>query len=92
MLGNAMMRILSEQSDWEVYGTIRSESLKKLFHPDIARNLLSGVDVEQYDSLLQTFLQVRPDVVINCIGLIKKFMNEEDPLHAISINAALPQR
>ncbi len=92
MLGNAMMRILSEQSDWEVYGTIRSESLKKLFHPDIARNLLSGVDVEQYDSLLQTFLQVRPDVVINCIGLIKKFMNEEDPLHAISINAALPHR
>lgn len=92
MLGNAMMRIMSEQSDWEVYGTIRSESLKKLFHPDIARNLLSGVDVEQYDSLLQTFLQVRPDVVINCIGLIKKFMNEEDPLHAISINAALPHR
>jgi len=92
MLGNAMMRILSEQSDWKVYGTIRSEGLKKLFDPDIARNLLSGVDVEQYDSLLQAFLQVRPDVVINCIGLIKKFMNEEDPLHAISVNAALPHR
>lgn len=92
MLGNAMMRILGEQSDWDVYGTIRSEDLKKLFHPDIARNLLSGVDVEQYDSLLQAFLQVRPDVVINCIGLIKKFINEEDPLHAISVNAALPHR
>lgn len=92
MLGNAMMRILSEQNDWEVYGTIRSEGLKKLFHPDIARNLLSGVDVEQYDSLLQTFMQIRPDVVINCIGLIKKFMNEDDPLHAISINAVLPHR
>ncbi len=92
MLGNAMMRILSEEGDWDVYGTIRSEGLKKLFHQDIARNLLPGVDVEQYDSLLQTFLQVRPDVVINCIGLIKKFMSEEDRLHAISINAALPHR
>lgn len=92
MLGNAMMRILSERSDWAVYGTIRSESLKKFFPTDIAKNLLSGVDVEHYDSMLQTFLQVRPDVVINCIGLIKKFMDEEDPLHAISINAALPHR
>lgn len=92
MLGNAMMQILTERTDWEVYGTIRSDSLKKFFDSEVAKNLLPGVDVEQMDSLLQTFLQVRPDVVINCIGLIKKFMNEEDPLHAISINAALPHR
>lgn len=92
MLGNAMMRILSERSDWAVYGTIRSDSSKKFFPVDIANNLLSGIDVEQYDSLLQAYAQVRPDVVINCIGLIKKFMDEEDPLHAISVNAALPHR
>ncbi|RQO36110.1 NAD(P)-dependent oxidoreductase [Herminiimonas sp. KBW02] len=92
MLGNAMMRILSERSDWAVYGTIRSDSLKKFFPADIANNLLSGIDVEQVDSLLQAYAQVRPDVVINCIGLIKKFMDEEDPLHAISVNAALPHR
>ena len=92
MLGNAMVRVLSEKSDWQVYGTIRSESQKRLFSKDIAEWLLSGVDVEHYDSLLQAFIRVRPNVVINCIGLVKQLADAEDPLQAIPINALLPHR
>ena len=28
MLGNAMIRVLSENKDWEVYGTVRSDDVK----------------------------------------------------------------
>ena len=92
MLGNAMMRVLSEKKDWQVIGTLRSESAKRLFHSDIAAQLISGVDVEQQDSLLQAFIQARPDVVINCVGLIKQLADADDPLQAIPINALLPHR
>lgn len=92
MLGNAMIRVLGEMAGWQVYGTVRSEGSKKFFHPDIAERLISGVDVEHYDSLLQAFNKVRPDVVINCVGLIKQLADAEDPLQAIPINALLPHR
>lgn len=92
MLGNAMIRVLSEKADWQIYGTIRSESSKRFFRADIAERLLSGVDVEQHDSLLQAFIQTHPDIVINCVGLIKQLANAEDPLQAIPINALLPHR
>lgn len=92
MLGNAMIRVLSEKADWQVYGTVRSESTKRFFRADIAERLLSGIDVEQQDSLMQAFVRTRPDVVINCVGLIKQLAHAEDPLLAIPINALLPHR
>lgn len=92
MLGNAMTRVLSEKADWQVHGTVRSENSKRFFRADIAGRLLSGVDVEQHDSLTQAFIRVRPDVVINCVGLIKQLADADDPLQAIPINALLPHR
>ncbi|MDO9053993.1 MAG: SDR family oxidoreductase [Gallionella sp.] len=92
MLGNAMIRVLSEQSDWQVYGSVRSEGSKRLFEPRIAERLIAGVDVEHHDSLMQVFNKVRPDVVINCVGLIKQLADAEDPLQAIPINSLLPHR
>lgn len=92
MLGNAMMRVLSERADWQVHGTVRSESVKHLFQFDIASRLISGVDVEQHDTLIKAFTRSRPDVVINCVGLVKQLADAEDPLQAIPINALLPHR
>lgn len=92
MLGNAMVRVLSENADWQVHGTIRAESTRRLFKDSIAKRLISGVDVENNDSLLKVFIQVRPDVVINCVGLIKQLSGTDEPLHAIPMNALLPHR
>lgn len=92
MLGSTMIRVLSEQADWKVYGTVRSESNKRYFSEHIAEKLISGVDVEQIDSLMKVFASTRPDVVINCVGLIKQLANAEDPLQAIPINSMLPHR
>ncbi|NTV12500.1 MAG: SDR family oxidoreductase [Desulfobulbaceae bacterium] len=92
MLGNAMLRVLSEQADWQVWGTLRAAGAKRYFPEALADRLLVGVDVEQPDSLHQAFLKVRPQVVINCIGLVKQLADAEDPLQAIPINALLPHR
>jgi dTDP-4-dehydrorhamnose reductase len=92
MLGSAMMRVLSEKTENEVFGTVRSSALARFFSPQIAERLLSGCDVENHDALVKVFAQTKPDVVINCIGLIKQLAEADDPLVALPINSLLPHR
>ncbi len=92
MLGNAVVRLLSENSAWQVYGTVRNESVKRFFTADIAGRLIAGVDVEQQDSLTAAYARTRPNVVINCIGVVKQLDEANDPLRSVPINTLLPHR
>ena len=92
MIGSAMFRVLSEKPSWQVWGTLRQESAKRFFSKSLTERLLSGLDVEKPDAQVRAFAQVRPDVVINCIGLTKHHREAEDPLLAIPLNALLPHR
>lgn len=91
MLGNAMLRVLSDRVDWTVYGTVRTEVAPLLALVKEER-LVTGIHVDQYDSLLAAFSQTNPDVVINCVGLVKQLANAENPLEAVPINTLLPHR
>jgi dTDP-4-dehydrorhamnose reductase len=92
MLGSAMLRVLSEKEDWEVFGTVRSGEVKKFFASRIGARLVVGCDVENHDALSKLFAQVRPEVVINCISLTKELLTAGDPLLLIPIYALLPHR
>ena len=92
MLGNAMFRVLSETRELEVWGTVRASGARKSFDDAQASRLLSGVDVENVDALSDVLNRIRPDVVVNCIGLVKQFAEAGDPLLALPINAMLPHR
>lgn len=92
MLGNAVYRTFATSRGYDVVGTVRSAA-SKIALPDGARGeLLAGVDVEQVDSLVAAFERVRPDIVINCIGLVKQLAAANDPLVTLPINAMLPHR
>jgi len=92
MLGNAMMCKLSQNRALDIYGTLRSAASLNYFEPELAGRIITGVDVEHQDSLLNAFARVRPDVVINCVGLIKQLAEGNDPLVALPINSILPHR
>ena len=93
MLGHTLVHQLSTiDPDWEIFGTVRSESTYKYFNKKISENFISGVNVENVDSLIQVFDRVRPDIVINCVGLVKQLADSEDPLQALPINSILPHR
>ncbi len=92
MLGHAMFRLLSQAPDLQTWATVRSGAARRHFAPALSERLISGVDVENTDTLSQLFARVRPDVVINCIGLIKQLSAANDPLAALPINALLPHR
>ena len=92
MLGSTMLRVLSERLAWEVLGTIRNESVKQLFPAAINARLIAGVDVENPDMLVKVLNLTRPDVVVNCVGLIKHRPDSADPLVAIPLNTLMPHR
>ncbi|MFP6848741.1 MAG: SDR family oxidoreductase [Pseudomonas sp.] len=92
MLGNAVFKVFSADATHEVWGTLRSSAAAKEFVPAWRERLLSGVDVLDQDSLLGALAKSRPQVVINCIGLIKQLADAQDPLTALPINAMLPHR
>lgn len=92
MLGNAVLRLFGQSAGYEVVGSARSTSALPLLPADLSDRVICGVDVEHIDSLISLFSKVRPDVVINCIGLVKQLADAEDPLVAIPINSLLPHR
>jgi dTDP-4-dehydrorhamnose reductase len=92
MLGYAMFRVLSAESGLSVYGTARSENSRRLFSDGLYGQVRFGVEVENHDNLIEAFSAVRPDVVVNCVGLVKQHTEISDPLRALPINALLPHR
>lgn len=92
MLGNAVLRLFAQSPGFEVHGTARSRSVLNLLPEAVRSRVICGVDVENQDNLVSAFAQVRPDVVINCIGLIKQLAEADDPLLTIPINSLLPHR
>ena len=91
MLGNAVIRILAQNDEFMVFGTLRgSQPMLQVIAPSV--RLLQGIYIDQQDSLLKAFTESRPDVVINCVGLVKQLVNADDPLEAIPINSLLPHR
>lgn len=92
MLGNAVLRLFSQSPGYEAFGSVRSSAARRLLPDDLQANVITGVDVENIDSLMRLFGIARPDVVINCVGLVKQLADADDPLAAIPINALLPHR
>lgn len=92
MLGSAVFKVLSGSNALSVFGTVRNASAIKNFGPEFHENLISGVDVLDHDCLVNVFQQYKPDIVINCVGLIKQLSTAKDPLSTLPVNAMLPHR
>lgn len=93
MLGHTLFLSFLEEHGFEVSGTVRNRSeLGKWFTPRQQEHILSGVDADDFDSILRAAAAVKPDIVINCIGLVKQLSEADDPLRAIPLNALFPHR
>jgi len=90
LIGSGLFNTLSRKLDLEVLGTVRSHKLTRFFPQKLRKNLFSGIDVTNDSASLKLISRLRPDVVINCIGLTKHLPSGSDPLLAIPLNSYLP--
>lgn len=92
MLGHALQKVFASNAQYETWATLRSSSAKRLFAQADHARLIDGVDVEDRDALIAVLDRVRPDVVVNAIGLIKQLAIANDPLKVLPINAMFPHQ
>ena len=91
MLGHQLWRQLHK--DHEVWVTLRKPFSHYLaFDLFGASRTLSGVDVMNHDALVGAFHAARPEVVVNCIGIIKQLKEAKNPLLSLTVNAVLPHQ
>jgi dTDP-4-dehydrorhamnose reductase len=92
MLGNAMFRLFADSPGIEVQGSTRSAAALRHFPKALSPRIVTGIDVEHTDQLAALLERTRPQIVVNCIGLVKQLADADDPLAALPINALLPHR
>jgi dTDP-4-dehydrorhamnose reductase len=92
MLGNAVFRFLAQSPGYNAIGSIRSPSARRLLPQALHDRLIDGVNAEDPDCLVRLFERVRPQVVVNCVGVVKQLAQGDDPLALIPVNSLLPHR
>ena len=91
MLGHKLYQVFDKR--FETFVTLRS-GLKRYerFNLFNQERTIEGVDVTDFDSLSRVFAKVKPDVVVNAVGVIKQLKEAKDPITSLTINALLPHR
>ena len=92
MLGSALVKYFAEDDAFRVFGTFRFDEKSSRACPAGNYNKIFCVNGLDYSQLDLAFKQSRPDVVINCIGLVKQVPHANDRILAIELNALLPHR
>jgi len=92
MLGSSVYKHFHQKGQYNVFGTARSSNMAKYFNINQQKNIIYGIDVLHIDLLLKVFSSIKPDIVVNCVGLIKQLENAKDPLEVLPINSILPHQ
>lgn len=80
MAGHIMSQYLDETNEYEVFGIARTNDTKYI---------KKELDVQKFEELEKYFEEIKPDIVINCIGILVAKSNSDLPT-AIMMNSYLP--
>jgi dTDP-4-dehydrorhamnose reductase len=89
MLGHKLWQHLAPRH--ETFVTFRTipSGFPALAPLDAAR-VRTGVTADDFATVSQAIGDVRPDVVVNCIGIIKQDAAAKDPIASVKVNALFP--
>jgi len=92
MLGHRLW--LNLRKEHETWVTVRGNGSELPDIPQFPREYIRPmVDALNFDQVIRAMASIQPDLVINCIGLIKQMGHlARDPLFSISLNSIFPHR
>ncbi len=91
MLGHKLWQVFSTRLDTHVTVRASAEAVRRMELLDPARTV-ADVSAERFDTVERAVAGVRPDVVVNCIGIVKQLRAAHDPIASISINSLFAHR
>jgi dTDP-4-dehydrorhamnose reductase len=91
MLGHKLWQVFRDRFD--TWATIRANlSSYARYGLFDSRRVLVGVDALDLDSVARALAAVRPDAVVNCIGIVKQARAAADPIVSLAVNSLFPHR
>ncbi|PKL70327.1 MAG: NAD(P)-dependent oxidoreductase [Methanomicrobiales archaeon HGW-Methanomicrobiales-1] len=91
MLGHKLMQVLSHEHT--VAGTVRGNASIFVDHPVFRRmDIIGNIKADNFESVRTAIDRTNPEVIINCIGIVKQLPAAHDPLQSIAINALFPHQ
>lgn len=93
MLGHAVLRWFAARPGYEVLGVLRRPAAAPALQARLSGvQLMHCGDLRTPAEVRALVEEARPDVVVNCIGVVKQLAGAETPHIAIPVNALLPHR
>lgn len=93
MLGHKVFEVLSSNKQYDVYGTVtRMASFKNTLPTNFANKIVENIFADKIDTVESLLRKQKPDVVINCIGVIKQNEDSKSTKNCIVLNALFPQQ
>ncbi|MFL6245838.1 MAG: dTDP-4-dehydrorhamnose reductase family protein [Thermoanaerobaculia bacterium] len=91
MLGHKVLQVLGPRFD--IRATFRGDVDRYVSYGLISHErAVTGVDAMQFETVERAIRDVRPDYVINCIGVVKQLAEGHDPIISITVNSLFPHR
>lgn len=92
MIGSEMFKVFRNDSHLRVWGVSRNSSNLSYFKKSDAHNLIHSINFLDSNAILKVFSAIKPDVVINCVGLTKHKLHSDNLVDALEINSVFPHR
>ncbi len=89
LLGSSLLKYFSRKNNFKCYGLIRKKTdIIKLNH--IKNKKLYKIDYKKRHNIIKLFNKIKPNIIINCIGIIKQLVQRNKISEVIRINSFLP--
>ena len=89
LIGHKLLQELS--ADFEVFGTLhKKKNLYGNFPLFADKNIIENINVVEFEILKGVLSAINPDVILNCVGITKRKIDNENPVETITINSTFP--
>ena len=92
MVGHAIIRAMRLDTTYEVIGIVRDNSVARYLRSLFGGQVLALGNFTTTGALEPLLESLRPEVVINCVGLVKQYSESDNTLVAVPINTIFPHK
>ena len=91
MLGHRICQLLAEQ--FEIWGTFHGDGTRYERHKFLPSGCsIPGVDAQNFSTVSSAIEKVKPDAIVNCIGIVKQRDEAKQVIPSIHVNALFPHQ
>lgn len=92
MLGSSLLRYFAANPCFTVLGTTRDQCVGEFLEAQYNVKIFSGIDAINSEHLQLIIKENQPQIVFNCVGIIKQLDAAKNNITSIEINSLLPHK